>query len=185
MFNIEYEYFKSVAKIASEALNTMSIIWEQMQFNGTEPKGLEFNNKNYPFNDSFDDVASRFTYWLETLEEEPTEEAEEKLPYYEEPKTECFYTGGGIWCTIYQLSGELSDYYYGIGSEEENGGMYLFSHKEDKGYNDDEYAFGGVVRYIDISEATEAEKQIYYIMAKEEEKTLKENGCFSEEYKRL
>lgn len=68
MFNIEYEYFKSTAKIASEALNTMSLIWEQMQFNGTEPKSLEFDNKAYPFNDSFDDVASRFAYWIESLE---------------------------------------------------------------------------------------------------------------------
>lgn len=81
MFNIEFEYFKSVAKIASEALNTMSLIWEQMQFNGTEPQSLTFGNEAYPFEASFDEVSSRFAYWLETLEEEPKEEAEEEPPY--------------------------------------------------------------------------------------------------------
>lgn len=98
--------------------------------------------------------------------------------------TECFYSGGGIWCTVYQLSGKMSDYYYGFGSEDENGFMCLFSHSADKECNNDEYAFYGVVRYIDINTATEAEKAIYYTMAECEEKTLKENGSFSEAYKR-
>lgn len=30
MFNIEMEYMKSYAKIASEALMSMALVWEQM-----------------------------------------------------------------------------------------------------------------------------------------------------------
>lgn len=67
MFNIEMEYFKGYAKIAKEALNNMSLVWEQMQYNGTEPKALDFPN-NYPFNKSFDEVVSDFSYWIESLE---------------------------------------------------------------------------------------------------------------------
>ena len=67
MFNIEYEYFKGYAKIAKEALNSMALVWEQMQSNDTEPDSLNFP-KDYPFNESFDDVASRFSYWIDTLE---------------------------------------------------------------------------------------------------------------------
>ena len=68
MFNIEYEYFKGYAKIAKDALNNMALVWEQMQFNDTEPKCLDFDNLDYPFNESFDDVASRFAYWIDSLE---------------------------------------------------------------------------------------------------------------------
>ena len=68
MFNIEYEYFKGYAKIAKDALNNMALVWEQMQFNDTEPESLQFGNINYPFDESFDDVVSRFAYWVDTLE---------------------------------------------------------------------------------------------------------------------
>ena len=54
MFNIEMEYMKSYAKIAAEALYSMSLVWEQMQFNDTEPDIL---NIDYPFNESFDEVV--------------------------------------------------------------------------------------------------------------------------------
>lgn len=30
MFNIEMEYMKLYAKIASEAINSMALVWEQM-----------------------------------------------------------------------------------------------------------------------------------------------------------
>ena len=33
MFNIEMEYMKSYAEIASKALMAMALVWEQMQFN--------------------------------------------------------------------------------------------------------------------------------------------------------
>lgn len=68
MFNIEYEYFKGYARIAKEAINNMALVWEQMQFNNTEPNALQFNNNDYPFGISFDDVASRFSYWIDSLE---------------------------------------------------------------------------------------------------------------------
>lgn len=66
MINMEYEYFKSLAKIASEALDTMAILWEQMQYNGTEPDTLDFP-ESYPFDKSFDDIAEAFNYWVGDL----------------------------------------------------------------------------------------------------------------------
>lgn len=67
MFNIEYEYFKGYARIAKAALNNMSLVWEQMQNNGTEPDSLNFPI-DYPFDESFDDVACRFAEWVECME---------------------------------------------------------------------------------------------------------------------
>lgn len=93
-------------------------------------------------------------------------------PIIEKSYTECFYTGGGVWCTVYQLSGELSDYYYSFSNGTE-AFMCLYSHKADKQCNDDEYAFYGVVKYIDMSNATIAEKEIYNQMKAEEAETLK------------
>lgn len=62
MFNIEMEYMKSYAKIASEALMSMALVWEQMQFNETEP---EFLAENYPLDKSFDEFAFEFLSWVE------------------------------------------------------------------------------------------------------------------------
>ena len=61
MFNIEMEYMKSYAKIASEALMSMALVWEQMQFNETEP---EFLAENYPLDKSFDEFAFEFSEWV-------------------------------------------------------------------------------------------------------------------------
>ena len=61
MFNIEMEYMKSYAKIASEAINSMALVWEQMQFNGTEPSYLA---EDYPINKSFDEFAFEFSEWV-------------------------------------------------------------------------------------------------------------------------
>lgn len=67
MFNIEMEYFKGYATIAKEAINNMALVWEQMQFNDTEPKSLQFND-DYPLAVSFDEFASCFAEWVESLE---------------------------------------------------------------------------------------------------------------------
>ena len=61
MFNIEMEYMKSYAQIAINALNSMSLVWEQMQFNDTEPSIL---SKNYPLNKSFDEFVFDFSEWV-------------------------------------------------------------------------------------------------------------------------
>ena len=61
MFNIEMEYMKSYAKIASEALNSMAVVWEQMQFNDTEPSILW---EDYPIEKSFDEFAFDFSEWI-------------------------------------------------------------------------------------------------------------------------
>lgn len=64
MFNINMEYMKSYAKIASEALISMAIVWEQLEFeNGDDP--IEIFNDYYPFEKSFDEVASEFLFWVE------------------------------------------------------------------------------------------------------------------------
>ena len=62
MFNIEMEYMKSYAEIASKALMAMALVWEQMQFNETEP---EESAENYPFDKSFDEFAFEFLSWVE------------------------------------------------------------------------------------------------------------------------
>lgn len=67
MINTEFEQFIRVAKVTQNLLFEMSYIWEQMQFNDTEPKILNFN-PSYPFDKSFDDVAWNFLEWVETLE---------------------------------------------------------------------------------------------------------------------
>ena len=67
MFNIEMEYMKSYAKIAAEALYSMSLVWEQMQFNDTEPDIL---NIDYPFNESFDEVVYNFSEWISNWSKE-------------------------------------------------------------------------------------------------------------------
>lgn len=61
MFNIEMEYMKSYAKIASEAINSMALVWEQMQFNDTEPSCLAVD---YPIDKSFDEFAFEFSEWV-------------------------------------------------------------------------------------------------------------------------
>ena len=61
MFNVEMEYMKSYAKIASEAINSMALVWEQMQFNDTEPSCLA---KDYPIDKSFDEFAFEFSEWV-------------------------------------------------------------------------------------------------------------------------
>lgn len=61
MFNIEMEYMKAYAKIASEAIMAMALVWEQMQFNKTEPEILA---ENYPLDKSFDEFAFEFSEWI-------------------------------------------------------------------------------------------------------------------------
>ena len=63
MWNERMEYMKSVGKIASEALMTMAMLWEQMEFE-TENTIDELCN-NYPFEKSFDEVATEFLFWVE------------------------------------------------------------------------------------------------------------------------
>lgn len=122
---------------------------------------------------------------IKPMEEETAEPETAPNRYYEEPKTECFYTGGGIYCTIHQLSGKMSDYYYGFGSEDGNGFMCLYSHKGDAECNDDEYGFYDVVRYIDIDgNASEAEKAIYWTMAEAEKKELTNGGVYCDRFNR-
>ena len=62
MFNIEMEYMKSYSKIASEAITAMALVWEQMQFNNTEPSCLA---EDYPIDKSFDEFAFEFLSWVE------------------------------------------------------------------------------------------------------------------------
>ena len=63
MWNERMEYMKSVGKIASEALMTMAMLWEQMEFETENPIDELYNN--YPFEKSFDEVASEFLFWVE------------------------------------------------------------------------------------------------------------------------
>ena len=63
MFNINMEYMKSVGKIASEALTTMAMLWEQMEFETENP--IDELCNNYPFEKSFDEVATEFLFWVE------------------------------------------------------------------------------------------------------------------------
>lgn len=98
-------------------------------------------------------------------------------PACEKSFAECFYTGGGVWCTVYQLGGDMSDYYYSVDNNSDDW-MYLYSHKGDRenGF-DDEYGFYSVVDLINIkASASIAEKDIYNRMKAEEAKTLKEHG---------
>ena len=61
MFDIEMEYMKSYAKIASEAINSIALVWEQMQFNETEPEILA---EDYPLDKLFDEFAFEFSQWI-------------------------------------------------------------------------------------------------------------------------
>lgn len=61
MSNIEMEYMKAYANIASEAITAMALVWEQMQFNKTEPEILA---ENYPLDKSFDEFAFEFSQWI-------------------------------------------------------------------------------------------------------------------------
>lgn len=63
MWNERMEYMKSVGKIASEALITMAMLWEQMEFETENPIDELYNN--YPFEKSFDEVATEFLFWVE------------------------------------------------------------------------------------------------------------------------
>ena len=95
--------------------------------------------------------------------------------YYEKPFTDCFNTGGWIFCTIYQLSGENSDLYYALDNDSDNY-MFLYSHSGDlaDGFND-EFAFYHRIKAIDITsrEATTEEIDIFYAMKAEEAKTTR------------
>ena len=61
MFNIEMEYMKSYAKIANEALDSMALVWEQMQFDNIDDSILV---EDYPFHKSFDEFAFEFSEWV-------------------------------------------------------------------------------------------------------------------------
>lgn len=63
MWNERMEYMKSVGKIASEALMTMAMLWEQMEFETENP--IDELCNNYPFEKSFDEVATEFLFWVE------------------------------------------------------------------------------------------------------------------------
>ena len=104
-----------------------------------------------------------------------TEEKERLLPHCDKPFTACFNTGGYVFCTIYQMSGENSDLYYALDNDSDNY-MFLYSHSGDlaDGFND-EFAFYHRIKEIDITsaEATKEEIDIFYAMKAEEAKTLK------------
>lgn len=63
MWNERMEYMKSVGKITSEALMTMAMLWEQMEFETENP--IDELCNNYPFKKSFDEVATEFLFWVE------------------------------------------------------------------------------------------------------------------------
>lgn len=64
--NMEFEYFKSCAKIAKESLTTMALLWEQMQFNDDEPSVIR---QNYFADESFDEFVFKFSEWVSSLTE--------------------------------------------------------------------------------------------------------------------
>lgn len=104
-------------------------------------------------------------------------EAEENAKIYTCDVCDSFYTGGGIWCTIYQLSGSDSDIYYAIDNTfDEFDGMAQYSHKKDRLCgSDEEYGFMEETRDITISEMTEDEKIIWLKLKLKEAETLKNN----------
>lgn len=57
------DYFKSCAKIAAESLLTMSMLWEQIEFEHDEPFEEVFDN--YPFHKSFDEMVYDFLFWID------------------------------------------------------------------------------------------------------------------------
>jgi hypothetical protein len=62
MWNERAEYMKSVGKIAVNALTTMVILWEQMEFETEKP--IEEFIENYPFDKSFDEIVFAFSEWV-------------------------------------------------------------------------------------------------------------------------
>ena len=62
MWNERTEYMKSVGKIAVNALNTMVMLWEQMEFETEEP--IEVLCENYPIEKSFDEFVFEFSEWV-------------------------------------------------------------------------------------------------------------------------
>lgn len=102
-------------------------------------------------------------------------EAEENAKVYACDACDSIYTGGGIWCTIYQLSGSDSDIYYAIDNTfDEFDGMAQYSHKRDRLCgSDDEYGFMEPTRNITVSEMTEDEKIIWLKLKLKEAETLR------------
>lgn len=90
----------------------------------------------------------------------------------------CFYSGGGIWCTVYQMSGDKSDTYYGIDNTfDDCDGMFKYSHKVDRGERCvDEYGFFNG-KPITISEMTSEEKTIFFKMKLKESETIHLRGA--------
>lgn len=102
-------------------------------------------------------------------------EAEENAKIYTCDVCDSIYTGGGIWCTVYQLSGSDSDIYYAIDNTfDEFDGMAQYSHKKDRLCgSDDEYGFMETTRNITVSEMTEDEKIIWLKLKLKEAETLR------------
>ena len=64
MWKERAEYMKSVGRIAINALNTMAMLWEQMEFETEQP--IEKLCEDYPFDKSFDDVVYEFASWVDS-----------------------------------------------------------------------------------------------------------------------
>ena len=67
MSDTKFEKFRKIANNIAVEMSIMSYLWEQMQFDDEEPGVLGFSNEDYPFEKSFDDVASGFWVWVESL----------------------------------------------------------------------------------------------------------------------
>ena len=57
------EYFKSYAKIAKDALVSMNMLWEQIEFEDDKPFTEVFDD--YPIDKSFDEFVTDFSFWIE------------------------------------------------------------------------------------------------------------------------
>lgn len=158
MYNHDFETFKSLARIASETLDTMSLIWEKMQRECTEPEILtNGGGAHYPVDMSFDEFAETFNFWANEIID------------YDEPKkpiikTECIYTGGGIWIAIKRVN----DIYYTVDTENmdiDDACINCFDRtKEDRVEYDMEYPCSseGLVWSKGLKECTELEIDTYF-----------------------
>lgn len=110
-----------------------------------------------------------------TAEARAEREAEEKAKVYTCDVCDSIYTGGGIWCTVYQCSGADSDIYYAIDNTfDEFDGMAQYSHKADRiNGSDDEFGFMEPTRNITVGEMSEDEKIIWFKLKLKEAETLR------------
>lgn len=117
--------------------------------------------------------ADKVAEFIAEAETEPKPEFNTKV--YACNACDSIYTGGGIWCTVYQCSGTDSDIYYAIDNTfDDFDGMAQYSHKNDYICGSvDEYGFMDANKYITVSEMTEDEKIIWLKLKLKEAETLK------------